>query len=67
MNTNGIPVWEKYVLTIEEAAEYFHIGENKIRKLITSNPSANYLLWIGNRTLIKRKKFENFVDEIDSL
>lgn len=24
-----IPIWEKYTLTIREAAEYFHIGEKK--------------------------------------
>ena len=26
MNKN-VPIWEKYALTIREAAEYFHIGE----------------------------------------
>ena len=27
MNTNDIPIWEKYTLTIEEASKYFRIGE----------------------------------------
>ncbi|WP_265328147.1 excisionase, partial [Clostridioides difficile] len=26
MNSNDIPVWEKYTLTIEEASKYFRIG-----------------------------------------
>ena len=26
MNTNDIPIWEKYTLTIEEASKYFRIG-----------------------------------------
>ncbi|EMJ5976870.1 excisionase, partial [Enterococcus faecium] len=26
-NTQDIPVWEKYTLTIEEASKYFRIGE----------------------------------------
>ena len=28
-----VPIWEKSNLTIEEAAAYFNIGENKLRKL----------------------------------
>ncbi|HEH6674868.1 excisionase, partial [Clostridioides difficile] len=27
MNNNDVPIWEKYTLTIEEAAKYFRIGE----------------------------------------
>ncbi|TJX44797.1 excisionase, partial [Clostridioides difficile] len=26
MNNNDVPIWEKYTLTIEEAAKYFRIG-----------------------------------------
>lgn len=29
-----VPVWEKYTLSIEEAAAYFRIGENKLRKIL---------------------------------
>ena len=32
MNQVDMPIWEKYTLTIEEAAKYFRIGENKLRK-----------------------------------
>ncbi len=60
-----IPVWEKYTLSVEEAAIYFRIGENKLRRLIQENESADYILWNGNRPQIKRKKFEKFVDEIE--
>ena len=34
MEKYEIPFWEKYTLSIEEAAAYFRIGENKIRKMI---------------------------------
>ncbi len=56
-------VWEKYALTITEAAEYFHIGENKLRNVVDSNLEANYLLFNGNRILIKRKLFEQYLDD----
>ena len=32
-----IPVWEKYTLSIEEAAAYFRIGENKLCNLVADN------------------------------
>ena len=55
MNTTyNIPVWEKYTLSIEEAAAYFRIGEHKLRNLINENKNADYLLWNGNRVQIKR-------------
>ena len=31
-----IPFWERYMLTIREAAEYFHIGEKKLRQIVTA-------------------------------
>lgn len=34
---NEVPIWEKYTLTIAEAAQYFRIGENKLRKLAEEN------------------------------
>ncbi len=61
--SHEIPVWEKYTLTIEEAAAYFRIGENKLRKLISEDPNANFILWNGNRPQIKRVLFEKYVDK----
>lgn len=60
--TIEIPFWEKYTLSVEEAAAYFRIGENKLRKIISENYDAEYILWNGNRPQIKRKKFEAFID-----
>lgn len=62
-----IPVWEKYTLSVEEAAAYFRIGENKLRNLISRNNIAKYLLWNGNRVQIKRNLFEKFIDETDAI
>lgn len=59
-----IPLWEKYTLTVEEAALYFRIGENKLRKLISENKDAIYILWNGNRPKIKRVMFEKLVDNL---
>ena len=64
-NKFNIPIWEKYTLSIEEATEYFRIGENKLRALANDFKDADWLLWNGNRMQIKRKLFENFLDKLN--
>jgi len=54
-------------MTIEEAAAYFHIGENKLRSIIDNDKDANYLLWNGNRAQIKRKLFELYIDNAQAI
>lgn len=61
----AIPFWEKYTLSIEEAARYFRIGENKLRKMAEDTPDAAWVLMNGNRIQIKRKLFEKVVDELE--
>lgn len=62
-----IPFWEQYTLSVEEAAAYFKIGENKLRNLINENPNASYVLWNGNRAQIKRGLFEKFLDTANAI
>ena len=66
MNTNDIPMWEKYTLTIEEAFKYFRIGEKKLRKLAEKNPDAGWLIMNGNRLQIKRKECEKVIDTVQA-
>ena len=63
MSKKEIPIWEKYILTIEEAAQYFRIGENKLRRLLSENPDSDYIIYNGNRLLIKRGLFEKYIDQ----
>ncbi|MDO4667649.1 MAG: excisionase [Streptococcus sp.] len=60
-----VPIWERYTLTIEEAAKYFRIGENKLRRLAEENRNAGWLIMNGNRIQIKRKQFEKLIDTLD--
>ena len=59
---NAIPVWKRYALTITEAAEYYHIGENKLRMIADEHLEADFIIMNGNRILIKRQKFEEYLD-----
>lgn len=53
-----IPVWEKYALTIDEAAAYFHIGGvKKLRRMVDENVNADFIVMNGTKVLIKRKIF----------
>ena len=66
-NTNIVPLWEKYTLTIREAAEYFHIGENRLRLIVDENPNADFVLINGNRVMIKKKLFEKYIDPVSEI
>ena len=65
ISTMQIPFWERYTLTIQEASQYFRIGENKLRKIVSENKDADFVLWNGTRPQIKRTKFERFVDQLN--
>ena len=65
MNQADVPIWERYTLTVEEAAKYFRIGENKLRRLAEENKHAGWLIMNGNRIQIKRKQFEKVIDTLD--
>ena len=62
-----VPIWEKYALTIREAAEYFHIGEKRMRKIVEKNRESDFVVMLGNRAMIKRKSFEQFLDSSKEL
>lgn len=59
-----VPIWRRYTLTIKEAAAYFRIGENKLRKIVSEDQDADYILWNGNRPQIKRRLFETYIDKL---
>lgn len=57
-----IPIWQKELLSVKEAAAYFGIGENKIREM-TAGVDNPYVLWVGNKRMIKRKLMESYIEE----
>ena len=57
-----VPIWEKYCLTLDEAAAYFGIGVNKLREM-SDEPNCQFVIFNGSKRLIKRQKLEeNLVD-----
>lgn len=57
-----IPFWLKVTLTIKEAAAYSNIGINKIEELL-KQPKCDFVLYVGNKKLVKRKEFEQYISK----
>lgn len=57
------PIWLKYSLSIQEAADYFGIGEKRLRQFVAENEGADFLLEIGSHVKIKRQRFEEFLND----
>lgn len=65
-NKAEVPIYEKFILTIEEASQYFNIGRDKLYELAkedTSKECSKFVLYNGRNILIKRKSFERFIDQ----
>ena len=65
-NSLEVPIYQKQNLTIEEAAVYSNIGRNKLRQL-TDDEKCLFVLWVGEKRLIKRKQFDEFIEKAYSI
>ena len=59
----SIPICQKAALTLEEAAAYSNIGINKLRE-ITDDRLCSFVFWVGRKRLIKRKLFEEYLENL---
>lgn len=63
LNRIELPWWEKYTLTLTEAAKYYGIGYKKLSKFVDEHREEEFILWNGTRAQIKRVLFEHYIDE----
>ena len=67
MDTNNkkkvyeVPIYHKLNLTLKEAAEYSNIGITRLTMLV-SEPNCPFVLRVGNKKLIKRHKFDEYIN-----
>ena len=66
MANERVPVWAKANLSLEEDAAYVGIGINKLRD-ITNEENCPFVLWSGNKRLIKRKAVEQYLESAYSI
>lgn len=55
-----LPSDRKFLLTVEEASDYFNISTKKLRT-ITDEEAIECVVFIGRKRLIKRKEMEKFL------
>ena len=56
----NVAISQKLNLTIKEASIYSNIGINKIDSMLRA-PNCSFVLYVGNKKLVKRKEFEEFI------
>ena len=61
-----VPIWQKTMLTLEEAASLTGIGINKLREL-SNEETCNFVLWNGSKRLLKRVKLEAYLESSYSI
>lgn len=62
INNTTVPIPQKAVLSVREAAAYTNIGINKIDSMLRS-PNCPFVLYVGTKKLVKRKEFEEFISK----
>jgi len=66
MKKEEVPIWQKSNLTLTEASLYSGIGINKLKE-ITSGEQCNFVLWVGNKRLIKRRQLDDYIERCYSI
>lgn len=61
-----VPIWEKANLTLEEAAACFGVGQNRLREL-AEDEQCKFVLFVGTSRLIKRRLFEQYLEQAYSI
>ena len=57
-----VPIHEKLLLTIMEAAMYSNIGINRIDSMLREE-GCPFVLFVGSKKLVKRREFEAYIAE----
>ena len=61
-----VPIWNKSNLTLEEASAYSGIGIQKLRDM-SNQKNCTFVLWNGNKRLIKRNKLDEYIEKVYSI
>ena len=57
----AVPIWKRTLLSLEEASAYTGINIIRLREM-TLDPDCEYVLYAGKRRMIKRRRFDEYLD-----
>lgn len=62
-----IALENKVLLNIKEASEVFGIGQHRLREIVSEDYGSKYHLMLGRTIKIKRKQFEEYIEQSEQL
>ena len=62
----NVPIWKKSYLTVEETVAYSGIGYTKLRE-ISDSENCPFVLWNGTKRLFKRRKLDEYLENMMSV
>ena len=62
-----IALENKVLLNVQEAAELFGIGQHRLREIIHDDYGSKFHLMVGRTIKIKRKPFEEFIEQVEQI
>ena len=62
-----IALENKILLNIKEASDLFGIGQHRLREIVHEDYGNKYHLMLGRTIKIKRKQFEEFIEQVEQL
>lgn len=63
----AIALENKILLNIKEASDLFGIGQRRLREIVHEDFGNKYHLMLGRTIKIKRKQFEEFIEQVEQI
>ena len=67
IESTAISLENKILLNIKEASELFGIGQHRLREIVSEDYGNKYHLMLGRTIKIKRKQFEEFIEQVEQI
>lgn len=67
IDTMTTELGNKILLNIKEASDLFGIGQHRLREIVKEDYECRYHLMIGRAIKIKRKQFEEFINQVEQI
>jgi len=62
-----IALENKVLLNIKEASDLFGIGQHRLRDIVRDDFNNKFHLMVGRTIKIKRKPFEEFIEQVEQI